>query len=220
MPAPADNDELIAAGREAWGRLKSSLAFEDWLALAHALEIGRRDVLRRTGCKSPWQKKYQSAMARWLEDNGLAEVPRQLRMLLRRLWEQRAEIQTWRATLSEAEQLKLNHPDVILTHFKAATRGFGDDAECKHKPSQRGVIWPNHDLARALRRGLRAEQIYGRGISVPVIRAVAAALLPHHEDLDELVAYQPPARAEPKSKMRPISPSLIAAETKPQPLNL
>lgn len=72
-----DLDE-VSAGRAAWSRLRSRerTTWDDWLAVARALVIGREQALRLANRNTPHGKLYTAAMRHWLGQHGFDGLPR------------------------------------------------------------------------------------------------------------------------------------------------
>jgi hypothetical protein len=59
-------DEIVARAQAALGRLARS--YEDWLDLAEAVQVARTEAMRTAGTNNPRGKRFQSAVAAWLQD--------------------------------------------------------------------------------------------------------------------------------------------------------
>jgi hypothetical protein len=109
--------EKIHLGQEAMARKRRQ--FEDWLAIAEALEIGRTETMRAIHTNAPKGRRYEKAMADWLAAHSFKEIDKGARSRLLECLQHRDEIQKWRSRLSDAQRFRLNHPDTVLRKWKA-----------------------------------------------------------------------------------------------------
>jgi hypothetical protein len=116
---PSAPDEVIRRGQEAMARQRR--AFEDWMAIAEALQIGRAEVMREVHTNSPTGKRYEKAMAEWLIAHSFHLIDKGARNRLRECLKHKDEIEKWRARLTDTERFRFNHPDTVLRKWKAAT---------------------------------------------------------------------------------------------------
>jgi hypothetical protein len=121
--------EAVERGREAWERLKSGKVWEDWMLTGTALTIGRDECLAATHSNDIGDKRYRNAFSDWLEENGFGDMDKGERKHLFDCMEHRAEIETWRATLTMNVRLSLNHPRSVIRKWKVSTSdGHAADA--------------------------------------------------------------------------------------------
>jgi hypothetical protein len=118
-----DDSDTIAAARDAWARIERSSAttFDDWIAVAKALAVGRAHAMAMAKTNKPYGRRFVGVISGWLREHGLDRVSGQERY--RALWvhDRLAEIQAWRATLPEEKRRRLNHPSATWAHFRRAT---------------------------------------------------------------------------------------------------
>ncbi|WP_315806573.1 MULTISPECIES: hypothetical protein [unclassified Bradyrhizobium] len=115
---------IIAAGREAWARLKdrSRATFDDWVAVGKALQAARRECMARAKCNSPFGSSYQRHHMRdWLRENSMSDLDHHERYGAIMVVEHLGEIEAYRATLSEAERMRCNHVNTVLKHWRAGS---------------------------------------------------------------------------------------------------
>lgn len=114
----------IAAARTAWARLRraAKATWADWLAIGKALQIGRAECLRAAQTNKPVGTRYNRLMGEWLRANDLHEINGQERYSLALVMDNLPAIETWRATLSAAEQRRLNHPNPVLRGWRRSQR--------------------------------------------------------------------------------------------------
>src|SRR5262245_40340101 len=73
-PTHVNSDEMITRGRQAADRLVSGHAWGDWIAVGHALVVGRAEAMREAHTNKPEGRLYAAAFARWLSRTGLDRV--------------------------------------------------------------------------------------------------------------------------------------------------
>jgi hypothetical protein len=78
--------------------------------------------MKEAATNRPTGRKYNQIYGAWLTSNKFDDINKSTRCRLLQCVEHRANIEAWIATLLPAEALKLNHPDVILRRWKAATQ--------------------------------------------------------------------------------------------------
>jgi hypothetical protein len=109
-----DSASDIAAGRDAWERLRNCRAgFDDWVAVGRALVVGRAECMALAMANAPQGSRYNKMMGQWLDSNGLAGISPQERYRAVLIIENLPEIQLWRQTLPPDTCRKLNHPGAI-----------------------------------------------------------------------------------------------------------
>jgi hypothetical protein len=116
---PSPVSDVVRLGREAMARKRRG--WEDWLAIADALEVGRADVLRAIHSNVAHGRRFEKAMGNWLIANGFKEIDKGTRSRLGDCLRHKVQIQAWRARLTDSERFKFNHPDTILRKWKAST---------------------------------------------------------------------------------------------------
>jgi hypothetical protein len=110
---PANRDEIIRFGQEAWTRLKTERCREDWFAVAEAIQEGRRIAMIAAKTNQPRGSLYDSIFGDWLKEKGFDAIDKGDRKRLLDCLANRAEIETWLATLPEKRRLQVNHPNPI-----------------------------------------------------------------------------------------------------------
>jgi hypothetical protein len=118
-PKPSATDEVVRRGQEAMERKRRS--WDDWLDIAEALLVGRTEVMAAVHTNTPMGKRYANAMTEWLFARGFLVIDPCTRNHLLECLKHRAEIEKWRATLTEGERFKFNHPTTVLRKWKART---------------------------------------------------------------------------------------------------
>jgi hypothetical protein len=116
---PSAVSEIVRLGQEAMARKRR--AWDDWLAIATALQVGRTDIMRELHTNEPHGRRFEKAMGEWLLAHGFKEINKGTRSRLLECLKHKAEIQAWHSRLTNAERFAFNHPDTVLRKWKAAT---------------------------------------------------------------------------------------------------
>ena len=109
------------AGMEALRRLRKETNWADWMKVGTALVAGRAWAMNAAGTNRPEGRGYNTGLGEWLKHFHLDTIDGTTRAKLFQVMENRAAIETWRATLTLGERLKANHPATVLAKWKAAT---------------------------------------------------------------------------------------------------
>jgi hypothetical protein len=161
---PENHDDVLAAGAAAWSRIRDheKATWTDWLDVARALAIGRTVALKVAGTNQPVGTRYNTAMGVWLRENGLADIVAQERYRLFLILQNLAEIEAWRAGLSDAQRRRLNHPNAVWSHWR------------KHKTDDdRGAPEARNRVKAATASHKHGKPVY---FSQDVVRRAAMAL--------------------------------------------
>jgi hypothetical protein len=119
QPKSSTTDEIIRRGQEAL--LRRSRSYDDWMNIAEALAIGRVEVMAAIQTSRPTGKRYAKTMGEWLFARSFHLINEGTRNRLLECLKHRAEIEKWRATLTENECLRINHPDAVFRKWEAST---------------------------------------------------------------------------------------------------
>jgi|SRR5215813_7579109 len=199
-PAGSGSVEIIAAARAAWSRLRRGASFDDWVAVARALAIGREQCMALAKTNKPVGTTYNRAMGAWLAQHGLDGINGQERY--RALWmlDHLPSIEQWRADLNEAERRRFNHPSCVWAKWRAERATTTQDRVRaapapvrQHVNGRAGcgggkpVRWPQDFLKRA------ADAIAETRSSDCIVMAKAAltAAIRGERDLLELLGEEP-----------------------------
>jgi hypothetical protein len=118
---PTDREQsTIVDGQEAWHRLGRDHSWENWRHVGAALVIGRSGAMREAGVNRPVGRRYNAAFAAWLNKFGFENLDKADRSRLFAVMDHLHEIETWRATLTPPERLRLNHPSAVFRKWKSA----------------------------------------------------------------------------------------------------
>lgn len=118
---PSNPDEIIRRGQEAWSRLQAGRAWEDWLAVGEAIQVGRHHAMIEANTNRPRGSRYDAIFGDWLRQTGFDTLDKGDRKRLLDCWEHRAEIEAWRQTLPTNKRLLLNHPSSVWRNWRKAT---------------------------------------------------------------------------------------------------
>jgi hypothetical protein len=122
LESPKMSSEIVQQGRAAWARLKKNDGdWADWKLVGAALMEGRAMALRNAGVSNPSGGGYSGSFNDWLTYHRFDMPPAQRAKLLM-LMAVLPEIERWRLTLTEAQQLRLNEPASVLLRYRKATR--------------------------------------------------------------------------------------------------
>jgi hypothetical protein len=132
---PLPLSDIVRLGQEAMERKRRG--WEDWLAIAEALQEGRTDVMRALHTNEAHGRRFEKAMGDWLIANKFKEINKATRCQLLECLKHKIEIEKWRARLTDSERWKFNHPDTVLRKWKASTVVPNPDAPPKTSPIQR-----------------------------------------------------------------------------------
>jgi hypothetical protein len=111
----------IRTGVECWQAIGRAVSFEAWVKIGKALQIGRDYSLKTTGANRPMGQIYCRTFSAWLAKCGFGRIEKSVRSAALDLVEHLAEIEAWRATLSEKRQRQLKHPLSNVAAWRKAT---------------------------------------------------------------------------------------------------
>jgi hypothetical protein len=118
---PTDREQsTIVDGQEAWHRLGRDHSWENWTHVGAALLIGRSGAMRQAGVNRPVGRRYNVVFAAWLNKFGFENLDKADRSRLFSVMDHLHEIETWRATLTPKQRLRLNHPSAVFRNWKSA----------------------------------------------------------------------------------------------------
>jgi hypothetical protein len=179
----------VETGREAWARIqgRERKAWDDWLCVARALQIGRSVCMQAAGTNRAVGTRYNRAMVAWLRGHGLDGVSNQERYRLLLILENLPAISAWRDGLDDAKRRRLNHPNGV---WFAWHRAIGQAPARMPvinltRPRRHRAIdkprWPQ-SVIREAARGIR--ETHGNDLIVIALGALNAAF----PTIDALIA--------------------------------
>lgn len=182
-------DAIVTEARAAWARIKDrdKATFDDWLVIGRALVAARQQCMAKAGVNSPYGPSYQQSMRVWLDANGLADIDSHERTNAIKCVEHLAEIETWRAGLTDAERRRANHPNTVIAHWRRKTRPRRPGPKRFKPRANRGIFWPQDSIRRAAdaMRECNSRDLYR------LARAALEAAIRSETDLWALVETQP-----------------------------
>jgi hypothetical protein len=199
---PSPLSKVVRLGQEAMARKRRG--WEDWLAIAEALEAGRTEVLRSLNSNEAKGRRYEKTMGDWLVVNGFKEINKATRSQLLECLKHKVEIEKWRSVLTDEQRFRFNHPDTVMRKWKASTVVPDPNAPKKPTPMQKirdelvAVIEERDRYKREIERGGTDMVETGEGKKSPRLRDLwpDAILEQRRElfeviDIDDLVAVLP-----------------------------
>jgi hypothetical protein len=124
----ADRDTYIRRGQEAWKRHKEDATYNDWLAIAEALDIGRTEAMAEANTNQPEGSRYNKLFGEWLAGHGFDDIDKGDRSRLFDILENRAAIEGWRRTLPRAKRFAYNSPSTVWRRWQASIKPKDDAA--------------------------------------------------------------------------------------------
>jgi hypothetical protein len=107
----------------------------------------------------PTGQRYEKAMAKWLIAHSFHLIDKGDRNRLLECLDHQHEIEKWRASLTEADRFRFNHPNTVLRKWKAAT--VIPDPNAPPKVSAYAKLQTEH--VKALEKNHRLEREIERG---------------------------------------------------------
>jgi hypothetical protein len=132
---PSPVSDVVRLGQEAMARKRR--AWEDWLAIAEALQVGHDEVTRALHTNQKHGRRFEKAMGEWLVIHGFKEIDKGTRSRALDCLKHKAQIQKWRVTLTDSKRWKINHPDTVLRKWRASTVVPDPNAPSKPSPMQK-----------------------------------------------------------------------------------
>jgi hypothetical protein len=134
QPSMATAD-IIKRAQAVVDRLESNLRWDtEWRDLVLALGAGRDQALHTAKTNKPQGPKYRAAMGLWLRCYGFDRIEKTDRSRLLFCFDNLTAINAWRATLPAKKQETLNHPRIVLAHWKRSLRAELPDQENTESP--------------------------------------------------------------------------------------
>jgi hypothetical protein len=107
------SDRIVRRGQAALTRLRGSRAWNDWLEIGEALQIGRSEALYVSKVNKPKGRAYNVHFGAWLKKHGFDTINEGDRKRLFDVMEHREAIGAWRDELSPGDLLALNPPSAV-----------------------------------------------------------------------------------------------------------
>jgi hypothetical protein len=114
--------EVLRQGREGMAQLSRGNDWSSWKKVLPVLDITRSAAMLESNSNQTQGRRYSDAFNKWFRLHPEFEVLAKLNKGTRaRFFECLAELEAidnWRATLPPEQQLKLNYPTTVLTHWR------------------------------------------------------------------------------------------------------
>jgi hypothetical protein len=122
-----NNAHLYREGREALQRISMGHEWSDWQKVGAALAAGRTEAMRIANTNRPKGRKYNRAFGDLLKDEqlGTDRLDSATRNQLLQIEENKSAIEEWRATLTPAQRLRLNHPSAVWRNWQRTVKSAG-----------------------------------------------------------------------------------------------
>jgi hypothetical protein len=135
---PSDSD-IIREAQEAAHRLVAGQSWEDWKAVARALQVVRTQSMAEANTNKPEGKHYAAAISRRLADAKLDKLlggneHKALRCRLLDLIDRISDVETWRAKLPTNKRLKWNHPLTVYKNWQNSIIPTNNNSEKPGSP--------------------------------------------------------------------------------------
>jgi hypothetical protein len=176
LDCPTDREQsTIRHGQQAWHRLGRDDAWEHWTHVGAAVVIGRSRAMHEAAVNRPVGRRYKLLFAAWLKKFGFENIDKADRCRLFAVMDHLEEIETWRATLTPTERLRLNHPSAVLRKWKSAN-AISSDQNAKLSPMKTGPenSWELTDRPEDIATAMLAK--LGRDKAAAVAGAILTAL--------------------------------------------
>jgi hypothetical protein len=114
------------AAAQAAGRLNLGNTYDDWLMIADGLQAGRESAMAAAQCNTPFGLRYRRELKAWRARNAWTANPRLHNSVVSNCYwliDNLAQVEAWRATLTDDEREAYNHPTAIKRQFQKAQRG-------------------------------------------------------------------------------------------------
>jgi hypothetical protein len=114
--------DIIKRGQDVAARLECHLTWEQWHDLICALKFGRSLCMREAKTTKPEGPDYRKKIAVWLRAHRFDCIPKPDRSRLYQCGDNIIAIDAWRTALPDKKKKTLNHPRVVLAHWKRSQR--------------------------------------------------------------------------------------------------
>jgi len=117
-------EQLSRASRameQAWRSIKQAAGRQwgQWHVIGDGFLVGRTWAQQVSNSPRPEGRAYNTAYSEWLRRYHVHDIDKSVRACLLKCMEEWPAIEEWRATLTEAERRRLNHPTTVWRKFNA-----------------------------------------------------------------------------------------------------
>ena len=137
-PSPAiATDIIIERGKAALSRLEhDEQTWPNWCAACAALLAVQTLAMTAAQTNKPEGPRYRQAMKHFLVCHGFDHIHKSTRSLMCEVARNIAAIEIWRSKLPANELLELNHPRIVLKHWKRSFRPGSDQSESEQESAE------------------------------------------------------------------------------------
>jgi hypothetical protein len=182
--------DTIAQGVAAWQGLHDHgrRSWDQWLLVARALAALRANAMAAGRANRPMGLMYNRIFGGFLREHGFDGIDNQQRYRALLCLENLPAIEQWRATLSEKERERLNHPGAVWHAWRRAVAEPPLPRRAPAKGAQphgggKPVFWNGEAIRRA---AIAIRESYSTDTMVMARRALEAAIR-SEDDLAELL---------------------------------
>lgn len=129
-PCIATTNTIIERGKAALIRLEhDTQTWPDWCAACAALLAVQTLAMAAAQANKPQGPRYRMAIKNYLVCYGFDRIHKSTRSLMCEVARNIDAIEAWRSALSDDELLELNHPRVVLTHWRRSLRSSSNQED-------------------------------------------------------------------------------------------
>jgi hypothetical protein len=130
LPPINATDAVIDRGKAALIRLeRDKQTWPDWCAVCEAQLAVQTLAMTAAQTNTPQGPRYREAAKHFLALHKFDRINKGMRSLMCEVARNLDAIESWRSTLPSEELLELNHPRVVLAHWKRSLRSKDQDPE-------------------------------------------------------------------------------------------
>jgi len=138
-PSSASTNPIIERGKAALSRLEhDKQTWADWSDACKAQLEVQTLAMASARVNAPQGPAYRKAIKHYLGCYGFDRVNKSTRSLMCEVARNLAAIESWRSTLPNDELLELNHPRIVLAHWKRSLRSPPKPKGAKANPMLEG----------------------------------------------------------------------------------
>jgi hypothetical protein len=183
--------DAFREGCVALDRLNTGCEWSDWQKVGAALAAGRTEAMRIANTNRPKGRKYNRAFGDVLkrEQLGTDRLDSATRNQLLQIEENKSAIEEWRATLTPAQRLRLNHPSAVWRNWQRTVKGGGKHEQSKDVEQSGDEAEDVGTVSIIAALTTLIQQMRQRGFTKPKLNDLLSAKLGFDSnDLSELVA--------------------------------
>jgi hypothetical protein len=159
-----ERDRICREGTAAWKRLKKGKAFDDYVKVGRALELGRKWAMDQAKTNEPVGRAYNFCMGEFLERYRLLDMDKADRSRLMDMMDNLIQIEEWRRRLTGTERQRMNHPSVVLRKWRADTKVGLENSKKKKRPTMRDSLIELDEKTYVLEQRIAAREAHIRDL--------------------------------------------------------